>query len=387
MRGNGEASAVRRVGYVAYALHLWTVFGLALSNLAGVVTLASVATLRPKLDGRARSVLLPVALFCLCVLLSVAFSSDPRASLGGARGLLSLLTLPLALVLVRGREQTRAVVDGLIVMATFSALWGLIQLLVGYGGIDQRIRGPFSHWMTFAGVLLIADMLLIAQLVSGREVKRAWRWLALVAINLGLVACLTRGAWIAGAVGVIVVLLLRAPRWLALFGPALALILVLAPTPVRDRMTSITDLSNFSNYDRLCMLEAGWRMARERPVFGHGPDMVRERYPIYRHPTAPRHWVPHLHNNLIQIAAENGLVAAATFFWLMVAATWAAYRGFRAQRRAGNVGSDLHLGALGALVAFNVAGMFEYNWGDTEVQRLILFMIALPFCLQWEDDR
>jgi geranylgeranyl pyrophosphate synthase/O-antigen ligase len=337
LRSNGEASAVRRVGYVAYALHLWTVFGLALSNLAGVVTLASVATLRPKLDGRARSVLLPAGLFCVCVLLSVVFSNDPRASMSGARGLLSLLTLPFGLILVRGRKQSRAVVDGLIVMATFAALWGLIQLLFGYGGIDQRIRGPFSHWMTFAGVLLIADMLLLAQLVSGREVERAWRWAALLAINLGLLACLTRGAWIAGAVGALVVLLLRAPRWLALIGPALALVLVLAPTPVRDRMTSIVDLSNFSNYDRLCMLEAGWRMARERPVFGHGPDMVRERYPIYRHPTAPRHWVPHLHNNLVQIAAENGLVAAATFFWLMVAATWAAYRGFRAQRRASEI--------------------------------------------------
>ncbi len=333
MRGNGDAAAVRRVGYIAYALHVWTVFGLFLSNLAGVVTMAAVATLRPKLDGKARSVLFPIGLFSVCVLLSVVFSVDPGGSLGGARGLLSLLTLPFGLVLVRGRKQGRAVVDGLIVMATFAALWGLAQLLFGYGGIDHRIRGPFSHWMTFAGVLLIADMLLLAQLVSGREVHRAWRWLALLAVNLGLIACLTRGAWIAGAVGAIVVLLLRAPRWLALLGPALALVLLLAPTPVRDRVTSIVDLSNFSNYDRLCMLEAGWRMARERPVFGHGPDMVRERYPIYRHPTAPRHWVPHLHNNVVQIAAEHGIVAAATFLWLMVAATWAAYSGFRAAAR------------------------------------------------------
>jgi hypothetical protein len=34
-----------------------------------------------------------------------------------------------------------------------------------------------------------------------------------------------------------------------------------------------------------------------------------------------------------------------------------------------------------ALLAFNVAGLFENNWGDTEVQRPALLLFALPFCL------
>ena len=34
-----------------------------------------------------------------------------------------------------------------------------------------------------------------------------------------------------------------------------------------------------------------------------------------------------------------------------------------------------------ALLAFNVAGLFENNWGDTEVQRPALFVLAIPFCL------
>jgi O-antigen ligase len=177
----------------------------------------------------------------------------------------------------------------------------------------------------------------------------------------------------------------RAPRWLAVFLPLLALILVLAPTPVRDRVASIVDVGNFSNYDRLCMIEAGWRMARERPILGHGPEMVRERYPIYRHHTAPRHWVPHLHNNFIQIAAEMGLVAMGAFVWLMAMAVWKAFRGYRRERRVRSGNSDLYLWAFGALIAFNVAGIFEFNWGDTEVQRLTLFMIALPFCAGQED--
>ena len=29
-----------------------------------------------------------------------------------------------------------------------------------------------------------------------------------------------------------------------------------------------------------------------------------------------------------------------------------------------------------------VAGLFEHNWGDTEVQRVVLAVLALPFCLR-----
>src|SRR5262249_41752131 len=44
--------------------------------------------------------------------------------------------------------------------------------------------------------------------------------------------------------------------------------------------------------------------------------------------------------------------------------------------------ADLYLGTILALVGFNVAGLFEYNWGDIEVQRLALLVMALPFCLE-----
>lgn len=381
MRGHGDSDAVQRVGYTAFALHLWTVFGLFLSNLTGVVALASWATLRFRFDGRrAKSILLPITLYGLCVLLSIAFSVDPAGSLRGGRELIALLGIPLALALVRGVKQTRAIVDGLIVMATFSAGWGLAQLFYGFGGIENRIRGPFSHWMTFAGVLLIADLLLISQMISGRHARSAWRWIALLAINAGIISCLTRGAWIGGALAVGVVLVIRAPRLLVVFVVALILVLAVSPVSVRERVASIGDLGDFSNYDRLCMIEAGWRMVRERPVFGQGPEMVEQRYPIYRHPTAPRQSTPHLHNNLIQIAAEEGLVAMGAHIWLMVAALWAALWRYRRSRGAEEGGPDLYLGAFGALLAFNLAGLFECNWGDTEVQRLALFMAAMPFC-------
>ena len=48
-------------------------------------------------------------------------------------------------------------------------------------------------------------------------------------------------------------------------------------------------------------------MVLERPVFGQGPGMVEVVYPRFRWPEAPNRRQPHLHNNVMQIAAERGL--------------------------------------------------------------------------------
>jgi O-antigen ligase len=288
-------------------------------------------------------------------------------------------------------RDARRVIDGLLVVAFVVATWGLAQLAFDYGGIDRRIRGPFSHWMTFAHFLMVCDCLLLGRMAAGppaRGWRRAARWAALAAVNLAILVSLTRSVWVALAVTVTLLLAARAPRWLLAYLPAAVLVLLLAPVPMLHRMASVVDLSAASNYDRLCMASAAARMVAERPLLGLGPDLVKERYPIYREPTAPRFTVPHLHNNLLQLAAERGLPALAAYLAMTVVALAAAARGFRAAGGFGAVRSGagaaglagLHLGALLALVAFNLGGLFEYNWGDTEVQRLALFTLALPFC-------
>ncbi len=334
--------------------------------------------------------------YILWLLAPTVASYDPRTSLNGMGELFNVLVVPIALAVVVGERQVRRLVDLLVGVGAILACAGLAQYLMGYGDLDRRIRGPFSHYMTFSGFLLLCDLLLIAALVFGPERReseadgpkrlaflagRPWRLFALAAINAGLLGSYTRNAWVALAVAVTALLLIRAPRLLLAYMPAALLFVWLAPTPILTRALSIADLSDSSNYDRLCMLVAGGRMVAERPVFGIGPEMAERRYALYRVPTAPRYQVPHLHDNLIQIAAERGLPALAAYLWLMGAAAWRAFRGLREEGGRRGPRADLWLGVLLALLAFNVAGLFENNWGDTEVQRPVLFLLALPFCL------
>jgi O-antigen ligase len=367
-----------------YALHLWSVFGIALSNiffgLTAVVTPRAMRGTSFQWQ-RVRLVLIPLCLYAALVLASIPFSYDPLHSLGKIRNLLSLLSLFLALVLVRGELQVRKVVDGLVLVTALVATYGLGQFLVGFGDINHRIRGPFSHYMTFAGVLLMVDLLLIAQMLCGPAWRSRWRWLALVVINVALVGSLTRSAWVGLVLTMIVMLLLRSPRYLIGLIPAALLFFILAPSTVIERVVSIGDVQDISNYDRLCMAEAGLHMIAERPLFGVGPDMVGELYPIYRHPTGFRPTTPHLHNSYLEIAAESGLPALAAFLWMIGGTLWISYRRYRQEEREGGRNADLYMGAFVALLAFSLAGIFEDNWGDTEVQRVALFVIAIPYCL------
>lgn len=382
-------AALRDRGFLAFALHLWTVFGLALSNaffaLAALISLARWRRWR-SVWALHHGILLPLGLYATCVLVSALMSHDARSASNGAHEILALATLPMALLLLRGERRVRLVVDGLLVVAALCAVWGIVQLLFfGYGGIDNRVPGPFSHYMTFAGFLLMADLLLIGALVCGGH-RSLWRWTALGLVNLALLATLTRSAWVAFVVALTLCLLLRRPRWVLAYLPAALLFAVLAPATVVHRVVSIFDLQDVSNYDRLCMVEAGISMVEERPLVGLGPGMVRRVYPIYRHPSAPRRWVPHLHNNLVHIAAEEGLPTLAAYLWLTVGSLLLAYRGYRRSMHAVGGTPGLYLGGLLALAGFNLAGLFEYNWGDTEVQRIALFLIALPWCMRGTDE-
>jgi O-antigen ligase len=275
----------------------------------------------------------------------------------------------------------RLAIDTLIVLAALLACEGLAQFLFGYGDIDRRIRGPFSHYMTFSGFLLVCDLLLLASMLYTRRWRTPWRWAALAAINAALLGSYTRNAWVALALSLTVMIAFRVPRLLAAYVPAAVLFIALAPVPILHRGISIADLRDASNYDRLCMLEAGFTMVRQRPVFGVGLDLVKRYYPIYRAPAAPRYEVPHLHNSMLQLAAERGLPALAAYVAMTLVAAVAAWRGF--VREGGRRGprADLYVGMILALLAFNLAGLFENNWGDTEVQRPVLFLLALPFCL------
>ena len=381
-----------RIAFGLYWAHVLALFGLGGSNiLLGLAVLAS--PFSGKLRGLGRRAVRPLlavaALYVVLLAVSIVFSFDPERSARGLSEVFSLCTLLLGLALLRNERAVRLTLDAILLLATFESLAGLVQLIAAGGpDLDHRIHGTMSHYMTFSGVLMIADLVLLARLLAGvrsGDSRGAWRrdvrlW-ALLPINAALVATLTRSAWVGLAAGVLALLLLGRRRLLLWWVPVALLALLLLPSSVLERAASIVDPGDLTNFDRICMAQAGWSMIRERPLVGQGPNMVEVRYPLYRVPHAWRLEVPHLHDAFLQVAAERGVPALIALLLLLGLPAARAIREYRREGGRGGPRADLWLGVLGALVAFAVAGLFEDNWGDVEVQRLVLVLLAVPYGL------
>lgn len=187
----------------------------------------------------------------------------------------------------------------------------------------------------------------------------------------------TRGAYVGILAALLLYTAVRRPRGLLVLAAALVAVFLLAPPDVRERMRSIGDLSDRTNRDRIAMARAGARIVADHPLFGLGPEMVKPYYPLYRDADAPRWSVPHLHNNVVQIAAANGVFAAAAFLAFVALFLARAIGRVRRDRRADR--APVWAGALLAGAALCAAGLFEYNFGDTEVEMATLVVFALPF--------
>jgi O-antigen ligase len=125
--------------------------------------------------------------------------------------------------------------------------------------------------------------------------------------------------------------------------------------------------------DRVAMLGEGERMIRAHPLTGVGPAMVQRLYGEYRGNDAVNAVNPHLHNVPLQIAAERGIPALCAWIWFIGAVIVDLWRRFsRSDNR------FLPAAGLACVTALLVAGLFEYNFGDSEVLMLFLIVISLP---------
>ena len=315
---------------------------------------------------------LPLVLYAVWTLVATVFSRDPSISLAANKELLLLLVVPMTMGLLWGPRAERAL-DVLISVGAAVAVVGVYQYtLLNYDTLGQRPQGTLSHYMTYSGVLMLLVCATAARLLF-QPGKRIWPALIMPALLVALATTLSRNAWVGALVGVAALLMLRDFRLMALLPVAAALVVVLAPSEIVTRMYSMFDLKDPTNRDRIAMARAGAAMIDDEPLTGIGPDMVAELYPQYRTEDAVEVTVPHLHNVPLHIAAERGIPAMLLWGWFVIVATRDLFRLVRRER------SALAAAGLAAVVAMVTAGLFEYNFGDSEFLVPLLALMTLPF--------
>jgi O-antigen ligase len=315
----------------------------------------------------------PLVVYAAWTLVSAAFSRDPRVSIIDCKQLLLLLIVPAVYHLARG-PRAHTVLNVIITVAAVSAIIGIVEYSVlHYDSLGRRPRGLLGHYMTYSGLLMMVACAAAARLLFGRR-DRIWPALVLPALLVAVSLTFTRSAWVGLCVGAALLLVLKDFRLLAALPVLAALFIALAPTNVTNRLYSMFDRRDPTSLDRIAMLEAGARIIRQYPLTGVGPDMVLRMYPEFRSADAVEPIQPHLHNVPMQIAAERGLPALAFWIWFIVALSIQLARKFRTDTY-----RVLPAAGLSAVAAMLAAGMFEYNFGDSEFLMLFLVLVTLPY--------
>jgi len=405
--------------------------------LALSIALLVARAARRELRLRRTSVDTPLAAFAVWSLLAACFAALPAVAHESAKKLLLFALFYVALEALGDAEERERVLSAVLAGGLALAALMVVQYhFLGYDQLNRRPAGFLGHYMSASGVTMAVLVLAAARLAfsPARSVPRlrgAWlpallltgvavvavlsasgqrtaatrlfvlgaallagrlalgrretaaaaeTWLPLLVVPTAawaLVVSQTRGVWVGVLVGLAVVAVLRAPRSLALVGAVVAVVLVARPQALSDRLT----VSDTSSVDRYYMWQAGIDMVLDRPVFGQGPGMILATYPRYRWPEAPNPLAPHLHDNALQVAAERGIPGLVFFLWWAGAVTLAAWREARLARAVRAPASAAAAGVLGVLAAVFVAGLVEYNLGDSEVLMLVLLLTAVPFAL------
>jgi O-antigen ligase len=322
--------------------------------------------------------------FLWALLLAAVFSPYSRSE--GIKETLRWFEAFLIWLMVAGLARRPWQIAGLIVCLLLApaaeAMLGIAQFLTGAGPLSFRISpalpyvrayGTIGQPNSFAGYLNMAWPLAVGNFgfwildfglrtkskIQNRVPRRGESKIFLVLgfglttalLLAGLVASLSRGAWVGaacGAVGMAMALGRRARRWaiaslgvgllgLALGGAGLLPSFLAARLgsmagylTLFDAGTAAVTPENFAVVERMAQMQAGWRMFLAHPLTGVGPGNYTLAYPAFAVGT----WYAsrgHAHNYYIHLAAETGVIGLLAYLALLAGV---AYQAIVSLRRA-----------------------------------------------------
>lgn len=211
---------------------------------------------------------------------------------------------------------------------------------------------------------------------------------ATIVIALGVTVSLTRSAWIGAAVGMVMVLISWRPRRAGMVVGVLGALVILgvsgsivfsrigghitAPGPVQAVITRAESLAHplqGTGGIRLHVWKDTMALIAARPVVGYGPDSFGMVYPAFQ----TGNWQPGVlfdrpHEEVLQVAATQGMISVAAYLLILGALLRAFWRG-RHQHGA--------VALLAAIIAYEGPTQMNFSLASAEVPFLLFLAAAV----------
>ncbi|MCK4835289.1 MAG: O-antigen ligase family protein [Candidatus Aminicenantes bacterium] len=315
-------------------------------------------------------------LFVFLTLISTVFSIDKLTSLKDNKEIFIFLLIPIFLLTITSKKKLNISLIILLITSFISSLTGIFFIIKQGISLNHRPKGFTSHWMTYSGILMLLFIFFFIFMLF--EKKKNIRLPILFSLSVLLISILlsqTRSVWLGILFSLTVFIIFFKPKILFYIIPGFLILIYIIPESVKQRIYSIVDLQNHSNRDRIHMVYTGIQIFKDHPLTGVGANNIEKVYPKYKHPDAVQ-TNPHLHNNFLQILAERGLFALIGLIMAFLSILICLIKKIKNSQ-----GSEktITIGTLFVFIGFLAAGMFEYNFGDSEIKFLLFYFLSIPF--------
>jgi len=312
---------------------------------------------------------LPILIFLVLRILTIATSVDPAISLHALRKIPFLLIyFPLSDIARReGYREVRHLLRTLVISAAAVSLYALTRVLfTDVYRVESTSAGPTTLAMFLAAALAVGSVL-IAQGVL-RPLVLWLPGLAGMIATIGFTKC--RAPWLAALM--VALFALRRHRALMLLLSVFALLILFVEPNFTARYEEIFRWPHKLG-DRPIIWKSGINVLKDRPLLGYGPGTFNVIFD--RREEVKDRRVGAWHNYVLEIWLESGFFAVLIFLWII----------FRVYQRglifinATNEKEErpVIVAVLAGLSALLIAGLFGGLIGDPIVDLLFWGFIGL----------
>lgn len=316
--------------------------------------------------------------FWICLLPSILFSGNFGDSFKYFSDMYFYRFLPFFIALGIINVKQIKINNDIVIFSAF-----ISSVIAIYQGIFldvQRVVGLSNNPMVFAGLLCIVIPITLINFFNTdfNRARRLIYFFGFLFFSFALLLNATRGAWIAMAVAVAIILIF-AKNTVARIISLLAIIFLcmnffINNSYFENRILSITSMQ--ANSERILIWESSKNMFFDHPITGVGLGNYTEQYQnIYISQQAKEPYLRNAHNIYLQFLAENGIIGFMGFSYLFYKIIIASIRNFRKTQ---------NLYALTGLVitfGFLLHGLTECVFSNTNVVKLYWFVLGGCFAI------
>jgi O-antigen ligase len=326
----------------------------------------------------------PILILLTLSMLSTIFSSHTFTSIWSFILLCNyVIIFYLIIHTVRTRAQFRQLVYLIIGLAAFISIIGVLKKFCGnpfpwwdYTDFQparawDRLSSTFGNADHLAGYMEMTIPLLLGLFVTGfREMKLFFLIVLAILLFIALILSLSRGGWLGAFIGLsfMCAALLFNPYFQSkklvltvVCGFFVVAFIVLSSTPVVERIRTIEEMDNISNFRSRVARITVWggvvEMIKDHPLLGTGPGTFAAIYTQYQPPGFDRRYFA-AHNDYLHFTSETGLALVPVMAWMMTAFF---VKGFKKLNHPSRLVRGTTLGAMSGVTAMLVHSIFDFN--------------------------